>query len=45
MMFDVKTLKPWIEKGMRFVVNGSDISLLADAGANGVAELKSAGKS
>lgn len=45
MMFDVNTLKPWVEKGMRFVAYGSDISLLADVAAKGVAELKGAGKS
>ncbi len=41
LMFDAAILKPWIEKGMRFVAYSSDISLLADAAAKGVAELRS----
>jgi 2-keto-3-deoxy-L-rhamnonate aldolase RhmA len=40
-LFDLKALKMWVEKGMRFVTYSSDIALLADAAANGVAELKS----
>jgi len=40
-MFDLKALKMWVEKGMRFVTYSSDVSLLADAAASGVAELKS----
>lgn len=40
LMFDLAVLKPWVEKGMRFVAYGSDISLLADAAASGVEELK-----
>lgn len=40
MMFDLNALKSWIEKGIRFVVYSSDIALLADAAAGGVAELK-----
>lgn len=39
-LFDLKALKMWVEKGMRFVTYSSDIALLADAAANGVAELK-----
>jgi 2-keto-3-deoxy-L-rhamnonate aldolase RhmA len=42
MMFDVPTLKAWINKGMRFVVYSSDISLLADIAVDGVKALKSA---
>ena len=40
MMFDITALKSWIKKGMRFVVYGSDISLLADATVKAVEELK-----
>jgi 2-keto-3-deoxy-L-rhamnonate aldolase RhmA len=40
LMFDAKMLKPWIDKGMRFVAYSSDISLLADAAADAVKELK-----
>jgi 2-keto-3-deoxy-L-rhamnonate aldolase RhmA len=40
MMFDLSALKSWIEKGIRFIVYGSDISLLADAASKGLAELK-----
>jgi 2-keto-3-deoxy-L-rhamnonate aldolase RhmA len=38
--FDVAPLGAWIEKGMRFVAYSSDVSLLADAAAAGVRELK-----
>lgn len=41
MMFDAPTLKTWINKGMRFVIYSSDISLLADIPVDGVKELKS----
>ena len=41
-MFDVEALKPWIEKGMRFVNYGGDISMLADAARNAVEGLKGA---
>ncbi|UCH63409.1 MAG: hypothetical protein JSU77_02845 [Fidelibacterota bacterium] len=41
LMFDAALLKPWIEKGMRFVAYGSDISLLADAAAQGIEDLRS----
>ncbi len=40
LMFDTLALRSWIEKGMRFVVYSSDISLLADAALNAVEELK-----
>lgn len=40
LMFDLAALKPLVEKGMRFVAYSSDISLLADAAAKGVVELK-----
>jgi len=40
-MFDLEALKGWIEKGMRFVSYSSDVALLVDAAASGVAELKS----
>jgi 2-keto-3-deoxy-L-rhamnonate aldolase RhmA len=40
-LFDLKALKTWVEKGMRFVAYSSDIALLADAAVSGVAELKS----
>jgi len=41
LMFDLDALKPWLEKGMRLIAYGSDISLLADAAAKSVSELKS----
>jgi 2-keto-3-deoxy-L-rhamnonate aldolase RhmA len=41
LMFDAAMLREWIEKGMRFVVYSSDISLLADAAGKAVADLKS----
>ncbi len=41
LMFDVAVLKPWVEKGMRFVAYSSDVSLLADAAARGIEELRS----
>jgi len=44
LMFDAALLKPWVEKGMRFVAYSSDISLLADAAAQGIEELRSAVK-
>jgi 2-keto-3-deoxy-L-rhamnonate aldolase RhmA len=40
-LFDLKALKMWVEKGMQFVTYSSDVALLADAAANGVAKLKS----
>ena len=40
LMFDAALLKPWIEKGMRFVAYSSDISLLADAAARGIEEFR-----
>jgi 2-keto-3-deoxy-L-rhamnonate aldolase RhmA len=39
-LFDIPTLKLWIEKGMRFLSYGSDVSFLADAAAAGLAELR-----
>ncbi len=44
LMFDLDALKPWLEKGMRLIAYSSDISLLADAAAKAVSELKSLGK-
>lgn len=44
LMFDTALLKPWVEKGMRFVAYSSDIFLLADAAAQGIEELRSAVK-
>jgi len=41
LMYDTAILKPWVEKGMRFVAYSCDISMLADAAAKGVAELRS----
>jgi 2-keto-3-deoxy-L-rhamnonate aldolase RhmA len=40
LMFDTVMLKAWIDKGMRFVAYSSDISLLTDAAAGAVAELR-----
>ena len=42
LLFDAAMLRGWIDKGMRFVSYSSDISLLADAAAGAVKELKSA---
>lgn len=39
-LFDLPTLKGWIQKGMRFVTYSNDVALLADAAASGVAEIK-----
>lgn len=39
-LFDLPTLKNWINKGMRFVTYSSDVALLADAARSGVHELK-----
>lgn len=39
-LFDLATLKTWINKGMRFVTYSSDVALLADALHNSVKELK-----
>ncbi|MFC1543428.1 HpcH/HpaI aldolase/citrate lyase family protein [Candidatus Neomarinimicrobiota bacterium] len=41
LLFDTDLLKPWIEKGMRFVAYSSDITMLADAAAEGIAKLRS----
>ena len=43
-LFDIPTLKLWIEKGMRFLSYGSDVSFLADAAAAGLAELRKSTK-
>jgi 2-keto-3-deoxy-L-rhamnonate aldolase RhmA len=40
LMFDAAMLHPWIDKGMRFVAYSSDVTLLADAAAKAVADLK-----
>lgn len=40
LLFDMAMLSSWIAKGMRLVVYGSDISLLADAAVKAVEELK-----
>ena len=39
-LFDLQALKTWVGKGMRFVTYSSDVALLADAAAGGVAEIK-----
>jgi 2-keto-3-deoxy-L-rhamnonate aldolase RhmA len=41
LMFDAAALQPWIAKGMTFITYSSDVTLLADAAAKAVAELKS----
>jgi 2-keto-3-deoxy-L-rhamnonate aldolase RhmA len=41
LMFDAAALRPWIAKGVTFVTYSSDVTLLADAAAQAVAELKS----
>jgi len=40
LLFDAAILRTWIDKGMRFVSYSSDISLLADAAASAVQQLK-----
>jgi 2-keto-3-deoxy-L-rhamnonate aldolase RhmA len=40
LMFDAAQLRPWIAKGMRFVAYSSDVTLLADAAAKAVGELR-----
>lgn len=40
LMFDAPALRPWIGKGMTFIAYSSDVTLLADAAAKAVAELK-----
>lgn len=44
LMFDTNMLQHWIEKGVRFAVYSSDITLLADAAAKNVKELKNSVK-
>jgi 4-hydroxy-2-oxoheptanedioate aldolase len=39
-MFDLQALKNWVGKGMRFVTYSSDVTLLADAAASGIAEIR-----
>lgn len=39
-LFDVSTIRMWIEKGMRFVSYSSDVSFLADAAAAGITDLR-----
>lgn len=41
LIFDAEVLRNWISEGMRFVVYGSDISLLADAARFAVADFRS----
>jgi 2-keto-3-deoxy-L-rhamnonate aldolase RhmA len=41
LMFEAAALRPWMAKGMRFVAYSSDVTLLADAAANAVADLRS----
>ncbi len=40
-MSNVATLKEWIQKGMRFVSFSSDVDLLARAGEESLAQLRS----
>ena len=40
LFLDAAPLKPWIAKGMRFVVYSSDTTMLADAATSAVRELK-----
>ena len=44
LMFDQKLMEYWIKKGFRFAVYSSDITMLADAAASTVHELKKNGK-
>jgi len=39
-LFDLASLKKWVQKGMRFVTYSSDVALLADVAATGIGELK-----
>ncbi|MDX1283727.1 MAG: aldolase/citrate lyase family protein [Draconibacterium sp.] len=41
LMFDKEALKGWIDKGMRFALYSSDISMIADAASDAINELKS----
>jgi 2-dehydro-3-deoxyglucarate aldolase/4-hydroxy-2-oxoheptanedioate aldolase len=40
LMFDPAHLKPWIDKGMRFIAYSSDVNMLADAASAALAELR-----
>jgi 2-keto-3-deoxy-L-rhamnonate aldolase RhmA len=42
LMFDAAAARMWIDRGMRFLAYSSDVTLLADAAAKAVAELKNA---
>jgi len=42
-LFDVPSIKTWVQKGMRLISYSSDSALLADAAAAGVAEIKKSG--
>jgi 2-keto-3-deoxy-L-rhamnonate aldolase RhmA len=39
-LFDVPSIKSWVQKGMRLISYSSDSALLSDAAAAGVAEIK-----
>jgi 2-keto-3-deoxy-L-rhamnonate aldolase RhmA len=45
LMFDPEHLKPWIDKGMRFIAYSSDVNMLADAAANALKTLRGFAKS
>jgi 2-keto-3-deoxy-L-rhamnonate aldolase RhmA len=40
LLFDAATLKPWIEKGIRFACYSSDINMLADAAMKAIEDLR-----
>jgi 2-keto-3-deoxy-L-rhamnonate aldolase RhmA len=40
LLFSVAQLRPWIDKGMRFIVYSSDVNMLSDAACEAVAELR-----
>ena len=41
LMFDPAHLKPWIDKGMRFIAYSSDVNMIADAASAALTELRS----
>ena len=40
LMFDPAHLKPWLDKGMRFIAYSSDVNMLADAASAALTELR-----
>jgi 2-dehydro-3-deoxyglucarate aldolase/4-hydroxy-2-oxoheptanedioate aldolase len=40
LMFDPAHLRPWIDKGMRFIAYSSDVNMIADAASSALQELR-----